>query len=125
MAIHKSGEDYLEAILMIQKEKGNCRSIDVARQLHVSKPSVSVAMGILRDDGMITTDQDGFLRFTEAGRALAEDVYARHCLLTEFFLFIGVSEPIAKEDACKIEHDLSPTTYQALKTFMDAQPETK
>lgn len=125
MAIHKSGEDYLEAILMVQKEKGNCRSIDVAHRLHVSKPSVSVAMGILRDDGMITTDQDGFLLFTEAGRALAEDVYARHCLLTEFFLFIGVPEPIAEEDACKIEHDLSPTTFQALKAFMESQRETE
>lgn len=123
MAIHKSGEDYLEAILMVQKEKGSCRSIDVAHHLHVSKPSVSVAMGILRDDGMITTDQDGFLLFTEAGLALAEDVYARHCLLTEFFLHIGVSEGVAREDACKIEHDLSPTTFQALKAFMETQRE--
>ncbi len=121
MTIHKSGEDYLEAILMIRQEKGYCRSIDVAHHLNVSKPSVSVAMGILRDGGMITTDADGMLNFTEEGLALATDVYGRHCLLTEFLLFLGVSDEIAREDACKIEHDLSPETYQALRRFMDVQ----
>ena len=119
MAIHKSGEDYLEAILVVTNQKGACRSIDVVRHLGVSKPSVSVAMGILREDGMITTDEDGFLHFTEAGRALAENVYARHCLLTDFLLYIGVDDETAREDACKIEHDLSPETFQALLTFME------
>ncbi|MBR1780232.1 MAG: metal-dependent transcriptional regulator [Oscillospiraceae bacterium] len=121
MAVHKSGEDYLEAILMIQNQKGVCRSIDVVHHLGVSKPSVSVAMSNLREDGMITTDEDGFLHFTDAGRALAESVYARHCLLTEFLTFIGVDEAVAKEDACKIEHDISPTSYQALLAFMEQQ----
>lgn len=93
MAIHKSGEDYLEAILMIRKEKGFCRSIDVAHHLNVSKPSVSVAMGHLREGGMITTDEDGLLDFTPAGLELATDVYNRHCLLTDFLLFLGVSDP--------------------------------
>lgn len=118
MAIHKSGEDYLEAILMVRKEKGFCRSIDVAHHLNVSKPSVSVAMGILREGGMITTDSDGLLNFTEEGRKLAEDVYARHCLLTEFLLSLGVSDTAAREDACKIEHDLSRETYECLQKFM-------
>lgn len=119
MAIHKSGEDYLEAIYMIRREKGSCRSIDVAHHLNVSKPSVSVAMGLLREGGMITTDADGMLDFTEAGLELATDVYNRHCLLTDFLLSLGVPEPIAKEDACKMEHDLSPETYQCLRRFMD------
>lgn len=123
MAIHKSGEDYLEAILMIQEEKGFCRSIDVAHHLNVSKPSVSVAMGLLRENGMITTGVDGQLHFTEAGRKLASDVYGRHCLLTEFLLSLGVSEETAKEDACKIEHDLSPETYQCLSRFMTQRRE--
>ena len=119
MAIHKSGEDYLEAILMVRQEKGYCRSIDVAHHLNVSKPSVSVAMGILREGGMVTTDEDGLLNFTEEGLKLATDVYNRHCLLTEFLLYLGVEDRIAREDACKIEHDLSPETYQCLRKFVD------
>ena len=119
MAIHKSGEDYLEAILMVRQEKGYCRSIDVAHHLNVSKPSVSVAMGILREDGMIMTDEDSLLNFTEAGLKLATDVYNRHCLLTEFLLYLGVEDSIARADACKIEHDLSPETYQCLRRFVD------
>ena len=124
MAIHKSGEDYLEAILMIRKEKGFCRSIDVAHHLNVSKPSVSVAMGHLREGGMITTDEDGLLDFTPAGLELATDIYSRHYLLTDFLLFLGVSDPVAREDACKLEHDLSPESYQCLKQFMDRRNET-
>ena len=120
-AIHKSGEDYLEAILMVRNEKGFCRTIDVAHHLGVSKPSVSVAMGILREGGMITTDSDGLLNFTEEGRKLAEDVYGRHCLLTEFLLSLGVSDEVAREDACKIEHDLSHETYECLQKFMDTR----
>ena len=119
MAIHKSGEDYLEAILVIRREKGCCRSIDVAHHLGVSKPSVSIAMGLLRENEMITTDADGMLDFTEKGLQLATDVYNRHCLLVDFLLSLGVAEPTAREDACKMEHDLSQETYQALKRFMD------
>ena len=109
---------------MIQQEKGSCRSIDVAHHLNVSKPSVSVAMGILREGGMITTDADGLLDFTEDGLRLAQDVYGRHCLLTEFLLFLGVSDAVAREDACKLEHDLSPESYQCLKRFMDRHKQT-
>ena len=124
MAIHKSGEDYLEAIFMIRMEKGSCRSIDVAHHLGVSKPSVSVAMGLLREGGMITTDADGMLDFTEAGLALATEIYNRHCLLVDFLVSIGVSEPVAREDACKMEHDLSHETYECLKQFMDQREKT-
>ncbi len=115
MAIHKSGEDYLEAILMIQKEKGVCRSIDIAHHLNVSKPSVSVAMSSLRENGMITTNADGYMCFTEAGFKIASDIYARHVLLTEFLVSIGVPAEIAQEDACKLEHDISKETFSALQ----------
>ena len=118
MAIHKSGEDYLEAILMIQKEKGVCRSIDIAHHLNVSKPSVSVAMSSLREQGMITTNSDGFMCFTEAGYKIASNIYARHVLLTEILVSIGVPPDIAQEDACKMEHDISPETFNALKSLL-------
>lgn len=122
MAVHKSGEDYLEAILMIQESRGACRSIDVAHHLGVSKPSVSVAMGHLRDDGMVVMDQDGFLCLTEAGRAIAEEIYTRHRVLTDFFRSIGVPPQVAEEDACKIEHDLSGETFQRLKEYIQTNP---
>lgn len=118
MAIHKSGEDYLEAILMIQRQKGVCRSIDIAHHLNVSKPSVSVAMSSLRENGMITTNSDGYMCFTDAGFKIASDIYARHVLLTEFLTSIGVDPEIAQEDACKIEHDISPETFAALKKLV-------
>lgn len=117
MAVHKSGEDYLEAILVIQEEKGNCRSIDVARHLGVSKPSVSVAMNLLREDQMITTDAEGLLHFTEAGRTLAEAIYRRHCLIRDFLIHIGVPVEVAKADACKMEHDVSEETVKCLEDF--------
>lgn len=120
MAVHKSGEDYLEAILMIQEARGACRSIDVARRLGVSKPSVSVAMGHLRDEGMVVMDQDGFLWLTEPGRAIAEEIYTRHRVLTDFFRSIGVPPQVAEEDACKIEHDLSGETFRRLKEYIQS-----
>lgn len=120
MAVHKSGEDYLEAILMIRQQKGNCRSIDVAHHLNVSKPSVSVAMSQLRDNGMITTDASGLLDFTEKGYELASSIYQRHCLLTDFFRSLGVSDATAQADACKIEHDISEETFQCFKKYLEA-----
>ncbi|MBQ8975050.1 MAG: metal-dependent transcriptional regulator [Oscillospiraceae bacterium] len=119
MAVHKSGEDYLEAILMIQKEKGSCRSIDIVHHLGVSKPSVSVAMGILREDGMITTNEDGYMSFTDSGYKLATEIYSRHVLLTDFLVSIGVDEVTAKDDACKIEHDISKETFNKLKEHIE------
>ncbi len=115
MAIHKSGEDYLEAILMIQKQKGVCRSIDIAHHLSVSKPSVSVAMSSLREQGMITTNSDGYMCFTEAGYKIATEIYASHVVLTDFLVAIGVDQETAMEDACKLEHDISRQTFEALQ----------
>ena len=125
MKIQESAENYLETILVLSLDKPYVRSIDIANELGFSKPSVSVAMGHLREGGMITTDEDGLLDFTEAGLELATDVYNRHCLLTDFLLFLGVSDPVAREDACKLEHDLSPESYQCLKQFMDRRKETQ
>ena len=114
MAIHKSGEDYLEAILMVRQEKGYCRSIDVAHHLNVSKPSVSVAMKKLRENGYVEMDKEGFITLTEKGYEIASSVYNRHKLLTRFFVALGVNEQTAAADACKIEHDISEETFQKI-----------
>lgn len=115
MALHQSGEDYLEAILVLREQKGNVRSIDVAQHLNYSKPSVSRAMSILRTSGHITMEKDGRLELTELGEQVAREIYERHKLLTDWLIRLGVSPAIAAEDACKIEHDISPETFQCLK----------
>ena len=117
MRIHKSGEDYLEAILVIRNEKGNVRSLDVAQHLGVTKPSVSNAVKILREGGMIEMDDTKRITLTEAGEEIARRVYERHILLTKWFNSIGVSAETAEEDACKIEHDLSAETFDKLKDY--------
>ena len=117
MRIHKSGEDYLEAILVIRNEKGNVRSLDVAQHLGVTKPSVSNAVKILREGGMIEMDDTKRITLTEAGEEIARRVYERHMLLTKWFTSIGVSAETAEEDACKIEHDLSAETFDKLKDY--------
>ena len=114
MKIQKSAEDYLETILILQERSGTARSVDVAAELGFSKASVSVAMKKLRENGYIRVDEDGLLLLTDPGRAIAQSIYARHKLLTAFFVQLGVSEETAAADACKIEHDLSEETYQAL-----------
>lgn len=114
MKIQKSSEDYLETILILQERNGSARSVEVAAELGFSKASVSVAMKKLRENGYITMDADGQLRLTEPGRAIAQSIYARHKLLTAFFVRLGVSEETAAADACRIEHDISEETYQAL-----------
>ena len=114
MEIHQSAEDYLEAILMIKERKGYVRSIDVATQLHVSKPSVSYATKRLRENGYITFNEDGMISLTESGMEIADKIYTRHKVLTDIFRSLGVDDEIAAEDACKIEHDLSPETFDAL-----------
>lgn len=115
MALHQSGEDYLEAILVLREQKGNVRSIDVAQHLNYSKPSVSRAMSILRTSGHITMEKDGRLELTELGEQVAREIYERHNLLTDWLIHLGVSPQVAAEDACKIEHDISPETFQCLK----------
>ena len=121
MEIHQSAEDYLEAILMIKERKGYVRSIDVANQLEVSKPSVSYATKRLRENGYITFNEDGMISLTDSGTEIAEKIYTRHKMLTSFFKALGVDEKIAAEDACKIEHDLSPETFNALCEYTKKQ----
>ena len=114
MEIKKSSEDYLEMILMLREQKGYARSIDIASALGVTKPSVSYAMKRLRENDYILMDHEGFITLTEKGAEIANSIYDRHKMLTHFFISIGVSEETAKEDACKIEHDLSEETYNAM-----------
>ena len=115
MTIHKSSEDYLEAMLMLKEEHGYIRSVDVAGKMGVTKPSVSFATKRLRESGYITLDQAGMIVLLEPGREIAERMYERHKLLTELLIGLGVSPETAREDACKIEHDLSEETFDAIR----------
>lgn len=115
MIIQESAENYLERILMIKNEKGVVRSIDIAEALHVSKPSVSVAMKKLGEHGYITMDRDNHIFLTEKGQEVAEAMYERHKLFTDWLISLGVDEKIAHEDACKIEHVLSEESFEAFK----------
>ena len=114
MTIQKSAEDYLEAMLMMKEQHGYIRSVDVAEQLGVTKPSVSYATKRLRENGYITMDRSGFITLSETGMEIADRMYSRHKALTEFFISIGVNPQTAREDACKIEHDISQETFDAL-----------
>ena len=115
MKIQESAENYLETILMLGKEKGNVRSIDIATALSFSKPSVSVAMKNLRENGYILMDKDGYIALTEKGHEIAETIYERHTLLSSFLMYLGVSRETATQDACRIEHVISPESFEALK----------
>lgn len=115
MKIQESAENYLEAILMITKQKGSCRSIDIANELGFSKPSVSVAMKNLRENGYIETDQAGNINLLPSGLKIAENMLDRHTTLSNMLMALGVPEEIAVEDACKIEHDLSDESFNAIK----------
>ena len=114
MEIRKSAEDYLEAMLMMKERHGYIRSIDVAEQLGVTKPSVSYATKQLRENGYITMDHANFIVLTDKGMEIAVRIYERHKVLSHFFEELGVSKEQAREDACKVEHDLSNETFQAL-----------
>ena len=111
----ESLEDYLETILMLQKCKGQVRSIDIANEMNFTKPSVSVAMKNLREKGYITMDSTGYITLTEAGRRRAEDVLERHTILADLLMRIGVRKETALADACKVEHDLSEESFEAIK----------
>ena len=115
MKILRASEDYLEAILMLQEKNGHVRSIDVANMLNFSKPSVSIAMKKLRENGYIAVDGEGNLTLLEPGREIAERIYSRHRLLTHFFMQLGVDEKTAAEDACKAEHILSEQTLEKIR----------
>ncbi len=115
MNIYESAEDYLEAILILRERQGAVRSIDVVRQLELTKPSVSVAMKRFRENGYIEMDGDGFITLLPPGEEIAQRIYGRHKLLTRFLVLLGVSEETAAADACKMEHDLSEETYTRIK----------
>ena len=115
MKIYESGEMYLETILILKHKIANVRAIDVAQEMNFSKPSVSRALGILKNNGFITIDKNGYICLSETGGAIAEKIYERHKVLTDLFTAIGVPEDIAQEDACKVEHAISDETFNALK----------
>ena len=115
MKIQESAEDYLEAILVLNRVKGSVRSIDIVNRLKVSKPSVSVAMKKLRENGFINMDSDGHIYLTDEGKEIADKIYERHQFITQWLGDLGVSEEVAAIDACKIEHVLSEETFRAIQ----------
>ncbi len=115
MKIHASAENYLETIYMLHKSKGMVRSIDIANELDFSKPSISVAMKNLRENGYIEMDKDGHITLLEAGLEIAERMYERHTVISKFLMNLGVDEDTATEDACKIEHVISDESFDAIK----------
>ena len=121
MHIQESGEMYLETILVLSQQRSDVRAIDVGEYMGFSKPSVSRAIGLLKDGGYVTADHFGFLSLTDAGREIAEKIYERHRLLTRFLMQLGVDEETASHDACKIEHDISQETFEALCRYAGEQ----
>lgn len=117
MTVRESGEMYLEAILVLAKKSGYVRSIDVGEYLGYSKPSVSRAMGILREGGYILMEKDGAITLTDSGKKLAETIYERHTVLSELLIRLGVDERTATDDACRIEHVISDESFQAIKQY--------
>lgn len=117
MKIHESAENYLETILLLEKTHGAVRSIDIANELGFSKPSVSVAMKNLREIGYIETNSSGHIVLLPKGRDIAEKMYERHTIITKWLVSIGVSENIAADDACKVEHVISEETFEAIKAL--------
>ena len=115
MHLQESGEMYLESIFVLSKEGKTVRAIDICEYMGYSKPSVSRALGLLKDGGYVVSDKNGFLTLTDMGREVAEKMYARHTLITEFLVRLGVSQDVATEDACKIEHVLSDESFEAIK----------
>lgn len=119
MKIQESAENYLEAILMLQQKNGTVRSIDVAQHLEFSKPSVSRAMSLLRENGYVTMDANGLLLLTPSGREIAERVYERHRTLTAWLTGLGVDPAVAAADACRVEHVISDETFSKIKALVD------
>ena len=119
MVIHKSAEDYLESILILQEQYGQVRSIDIVNQLGFSKPSVSIAMKKLRESGYISMVGDGTITLNESGLEIATRIYGRHKTITQLFELLGVDPAQAAEDACKVEHDLSDETFNRICAFIN------
>ena len=118
MTLQESGEMYLETILVLSQKMPAVRAIDIGEYMGYSKPSVSRAMGLLKKGALICVDRDGYITLTDDGRAVAEKIYSRHTLLKDFLSSIGIPEEIAAEDACKMEHYISDTTFNAIKNHM-------
>lgn len=115
MHLQESGEMYLETILILNRQRKDVRAIDVGEYMGFSKPSVSRAMSLLREADYVRTDAEGYLTLTDAGQSIAEKIYERHMLLTDFLVRLGVDEKTAAEDACKMEHDISDASFEAIK----------
>ena len=115
MKIQESAENYLETLLVLQQRNGQVRSIDIVNELKFSKPSVSIAMKNLRENGYVEMDQGGLLTLTDKGRAIAETIYERHTLISRWLIHLGVDPRVAAEDACRMEHVISAETFEALK----------
>lgn len=118
MPLHESGEMYLETILVLLRKNGSVRSVDVSGYMGFSKPSVSRAIGLLKQDGYVKVDKDGLIALTPEGRKIAEKIYERHTILTEVLVRLGVDEVTAAADACKMEHDISDATFDAIKKHL-------
>ncbi|MBQ6706541.1 MAG: metal-dependent transcriptional regulator [Clostridia bacterium] len=118
MPLKESGEMYLESIFVLCREKGAVRSIDVAEYMNYSKPSISRGVSLLKQQGYIIVDKDGYITLTDAGKAMAQNIFERHTLLTKILTSIGVDEKTAAEDACRIEHVISEKTFEALKNIV-------
>ncbi|MBR2892167.1 MAG: metal-dependent transcriptional regulator [Bacilli bacterium] len=118
MKLYKSAEDYLEKILILKKEINNLRTIDIANSMKLTKQSVHRAIKNFKENGLITVDANNYINLTNKGREIAQNVYNRHIVLTNFFIKLGVDKEIAHEDACKIEHDISDESLNAIKNFL-------
>ena len=120
MALQESGEMYLETILVLSRKNAQVRSVDISEYMGYSKPSVSRAVGLLKQDGFITVEKDGFIHLTEKGLATAEKILDRHTVLTQMLIRLGVSRETASQDACRIEHVVSDETFQAIRNYIQA-----
>ena len=115
MKLQASGEDYLEAVLMLRQRHGMVRSVDLARHMGYSKPSISHAVGVLRGGGFLTVDQDGFLHLTDVGHEVAEKIYERHQFFTQWLIGAGIDPETAEQDACRMEHGISQNSFELLR----------
>lgn len=119
MGLHESAEMYLETIYVLTQQKNHVRSIDIAEHMRYSKPSVSRAVGLLKQGGYIVVDSDGFITLTEAGLSVALKIFERHTVISKLLTRLGISEKTAAEDACKIEHVISDETFEAVKKYLE------
>ena len=120
MALHESADMYLETIFVLSQRSTNVRSVDIAEHMSYSKPSISRAVGLLKQGGYVVVDADGFITLTESGLAVARKIFERHTVVTQLLIRLGVGAETAAEDACKIEHVISDETFEAVKKYLDA-----